>query len=130
MPQRVRARRFASMLVVSQATVDAELPYLARDIENYLALSMTEIKEKLGERHVLARRAWDHLEQMLPALPERDMMAVRALLFRDLFHALHLYVTNLRTRTEIGAAATFSAPTTTVGSSTEDSFSEWLFGDP
>src|SRR5882757_603037 len=89
MSRKKTARRFVPRYpVVTQSVVDDEAKYLAREVEDLLVLSLTEVRKFTDERYALARNAWTELQQSIASLPELDGEALRANVFRDIFHTL------------------------------------------
>lgn len=89
MPRKNTARRFVPRYpAVSQSVVNEEAKYLAREVEDLLVLSLAEVRKFSDERYALATNAWTELQQSIASLPEIDAEALRAILFRDIFHAL------------------------------------------
>lgn len=127
MPGRKKARRFEPRYGVTQAAIDVEAGYLAKEVENYRLLASSDVSAKLTKRHADSKDSWDHLQLLLDSSAERDRQVLQSLLFRDLYLVLELYVTYLRSIQS--NAATVSGPAPKKPSSPSLPFSEWLF-DP
>ena len=117
MPRRKFARRFDPPFGVSQSTIDVEATYVAKEVENYLLLSTTDLEEKLGERRRLMSRVHDELEVFMAGLSERQRLTLLLIMYRDCHHMGVLYRTYLKSddQPEISehvAAAPLPTPTT------------------
>jgi len=117
-------RRFEPLYGVSRPMIEAEAKHLAREVESYLRLSLTDLRQKLTERG----EKWNHADEALHAvvltLPERDRLAVQCLLVRDLHHILELYLEYAR-RCQPEAPAPLKPAEVDVP---RQPFGEWLFG--
>lgn len=96
MPPPKLARRFEPRYGVSQSVLEAESRYVARELEDYLLLSVNELRQKLRERQGLLATAGEDLQASLNPLPDRHRLALRCMLARDLVHVAALYQTFLR----------------------------------
>lgn len=120
-----RARRFEARYGVSQAVIDLEAKYVNRELEDYEVLAPNDVEAKRTDLHQASREKWEHLQLLLAALPEHECRIVQALLFRDIYFLLELYVASIRQR--------HPEPSTQAASSTHgkspgaEPFSEWLF---
>ena len=126
MPRQKLARRFEPRAGVSQLAIDAEAKYVAREVEDYLLYSITDLKEKLAERRRLLDQVQQELEQLLVNLPERQHLAVQCILHRDFHHMGVLYRTYLagEGRPPGDEEATIKTP-----EPVPLPFRNWLFGD-
>lgn len=125
MPRKIRARRFSALAFVSQSIIEAELPYFAREIENYRVLSPTDLQEKRSHNHDLARRNWEQIQLYLPSLNAHERSALQSILFRDLVHITALVMVYLKDKSPVASPR---QPVSIITTTTEDKFNEWLFG--
>ena len=79
MARRKLARRFEPRGGVSQSMVEAEARYVARELEDYLLLSIKDLRQKLAERHRKTADLETHLQSVFSALPDRERLALRTL---------------------------------------------------
>jgi hypothetical protein len=123
MPKPTRSRRFNEPRCgVSQAMMDAETKELAREFDSYLLLALADAKEKMRERLRAYEQADASLHAIVDLLPEREQIAIKCMICRDLHLVVALYLTYLGTMQS-------ELPTTVLSVSTPASpFSEWLFG--
>lgn len=95
MPRLVR--RFEPRCGVTRPMIEAEAKYVGREMESYLRLSTSDLRQKLLERG----EAWHHADEALHAsvlgLAEHERLALQCLLVRDLHFILELYLEHLRT---------------------------------
>ncbi len=61
-------------------------------LEDYLLLSVQDLRKKLGERQSQTRIADEELQAILSRLPDRERLAIRAMFCRDLWHIAKLYL--------------------------------------
>jgi hypothetical protein len=94
-----RVRRFEPQGGVSRPMIEAEAKYVAREMENYLLLSMNDLKQKLAERGAQWNQADESLHAMVSLLPGRERLALQSMLVRDMMLLLELYLEYVR-RTE------------------------------
>lgn len=120
-------RRFKSPLPVSREMVEHEARYVAKEVDDYLLLSLNELRRLLEERRAALRLASDALELKLRVLPDHELAAVQAMLVRDTYHLAELYLAHVRTRVASGEVPTTVAPPRV---EIQLPFSEWLFGSP
>jgi hypothetical protein len=125
MPRRKTLRRFDPRGVVSQIVVDDEAKQLAREVEDYAVYARSDIEAKLVERYANTEHAWRQLKEFLSATAEHERLIIRCLLFRDLYHVLALYLSNVRKLQPERAAAPV-APESVPDAN--EKFAEWLFG--
>jgi hypothetical protein len=102
--------------------LEAEAKALAREVDNYLVLSTTDLREKLSKRGAAWNQADEALHTIVAALPERNRLALQCLLIRDLHHILELYLEHARS-TQPEAISLPAAPQDIL----RTPFSEWLF---
>jgi hypothetical protein len=122
MPKPTRSRRFPEPRCgVSQAMIEAEAKELARELDSYLRMSLAENKERMRERLKAYEQADASLHAAVERLPEREQVAIKCMIGRDLHLVAELYRTYLSTfqpesTVPLAAIVAPSAP-----------FSEWLF---
>jgi hypothetical protein len=125
MPKVKKSRHFNEpQCGVSRAVIEFECKSVGREMENYLLLALAETKTMMAERLRSYEQADASLHEVVQRLPEREQVAVKCLIARDLHLVVELYLEYLRPRcSESPAPAPIiqaqSAPTP---------FSEWLFG--
>jgi hypothetical protein len=117
-----RVRRFEPQGGVSRPMIEAEVKYVAREMDNYLLLSMNDLKQKLAERGAQWNQADESLHTMVSLMPERERLALRCMLVRDMMLLLELYLEYVRT-TQPEAPPPLAPVDVPRGP-----FSEWLFG--
>ena len=109
--------------------VDIEAGYVAREHQDYLTLSLNDLRQKLHE----LRGKWGHADQTAEALvrclPEREALAFQCLMVRDLFLVLELYNSCLQTDRESDPSQpVIPAPTPRpLAAEKALPFNEWLF---
>jgi hypothetical protein len=96
MPRPKLARRFEPRFGVSQSMLDAESRYVAKELEDYLLLSINDLRESLKERQSVLGREEGILQDMLRLLPDHQRLALRCMLARDVSHIAALYQVFLR----------------------------------
>lgn len=122
MPKPIRSRRFHEPRCgVSQAMIEAETKELAREFDSYLLLSLAENKEKMRERLRAYEQADASLHAAVDRLAEREQIAIKCMIGRDLHLIVELYLGYLRT---LQPASPVPAPPV---DSPASIFSEWLF---
>jgi hypothetical protein len=110
--------------VVSQAAVDEEAKHLKREVESNLSLSTNDIRERVDTRYRELEQAWQGVNALLASLPDRDVEAIRAILFRDLRHVLECTLSFGRLHQTEGTVKIVPNP---VAEQRRDLFSEFLF---
>jgi hypothetical protein len=118
-----RVRRFEPQGGVSRPMIEAEAKYVAREMDNYLLLSLNDLKQKLTERGAQWNQADESLHAMVSLLPERERLALQSMLVRDMMFLLELYLEYVRT-TQPEAPPPIKPPVDVPRAP----FSEWLFG--
>ena len=96
MPRRNLARRFEPRYGIGQSTLDAEAKWVERELEDQLVNSTNELRERLSELHTKMAAAEEGLKTTLGRLPDRERLALKCMLARDVFHVAVLYETFLR----------------------------------
>lgn len=117
-------RRFKPQSGVSRPMIEAEAKHVAREMDSYLRLSLTDLRDKLAERGEKWNHADEALHAAVTALSERERLAVQCILVRDFHHILELYLEYVR-------SCQPEAPAPAMPSAAEiprQPFSEWLFG--
>jgi hypothetical protein len=117
-----RVRRFDPQGGVSRPMIEAEAKYVAREMDNYLLLSMNDLKQKLAERGGQWNQADESLHAMVSLMPERQRLALQCMLVRDMLFLLELYLEYVRTTQPEGP------PAPTPAEVPRTPFGEWLFG--
>lgn len=92
MARKKLARRFDPRGGVSQSMVDAESRYVAKELEDYLLLSITDLRDALGKRQRSVEEHEDQLQQFFAVLADRERLALRCMLARDISHIAALYI--------------------------------------
>lgn len=119
-----RSRRFNEPRCgVSEAMIEAETKELGREFDSYLLLSLTDAKEKMRERLRAYEQADASLHALVDRLPERERVAIKCMIGRDLHLVAELYLVYLR-----GLQIESPISLTPVLATPESPFSEWLFG--
>lgn len=95
MPRKKRLRRFEPRFGVSQPMLDEESKWVKQELDNYLLLSVHELKEMLATRQTLLVTHDANLSCRLSRLPERDRLAMQCMLTRDCVHIGMLYETSI-----------------------------------
>lgn len=126
MPRLKRARRFEPRYGVSQAILDVEAGYVAREAEDYAVLAASDLDRHRIERHANSRHSWEQFQNLLEHLDEREQRVIECLLFRDIHQLLELYLTFVRPKVPV--SSTTSSPLVRKPERLE--FTEWLFDPP
>jgi hypothetical protein len=124
MPRKKTIRKFEPRFGVSRVMIEAEAKYVARELADYLLLSLCELRETLTKRRENWMLADEGMKAIVRELPERERLAFQCMLFRDFFHILKLY-------SECAHAVPAEGPK---GEPVPEGmpptpFSEWLFGN-
>lgn len=135
MPRRKLSRRFEPRLGVSEHTIKRETGWMVRELEDHLILSTQDLHDRLRMRHTKLVASDANLQMLVESLPERDSLAIRCMLARDLFHVFALYEEFFRNHVGERAVISISAQqqaTDKIHShaptpSTPGDFKEWLF---
>jgi hypothetical protein len=129
MPRHKQFRHFNPRGGVSQHMLDVEAQYIAREHQDYLTLSLGDMRQKLHELRGKWMEADQTAEMLVRCLPERNALAFQCLLVRDLFLVLAVYAACLKTaRDSTGSEAIIPAPTPrSLPIDKTLPFSEWLF---
>lgn len=96
MPRRKLARRFEPRFGVSQSMVDVEAKWVERELEDHLLASTNDLRKRLSEIHAKVAAAEEGLKTAIGRLPDRERLALKRMLARDMFHIAALYETFLR----------------------------------
>lgn len=124
MGRKTTARRFEPRYGVSQAGLEVEAGYLGYEFDDWAILAPADVAAKRSECHANCEHDWQHLRMILEGSPERDRRVLQAMLFRDIYLLLELYLTYLRIKHPEMLNAS-SSPPKTPASPLE--FSEFLF---
>lgn len=127
MPRKKTARRFEPPIAVSREMVEHEARYIAKEVEDYLVLSLNDVRRFLTERLTAWRQANDVLEKQIALMPEREQIALQAMLVRDSYHLFELYLAHVQNRLASGDVPATLAPSMVEA---QLPFSQWLFGNP
>jgi hypothetical protein len=76
--------------------LDAEAKWVERELEDKLIHSTNELKETLAELRGKVSLTEAGLQKTLAKLPDRERLALKSMLARDVFHVAVLYETFLR----------------------------------
>jgi len=135
MPRKKLIRRFEPRYTVSQEMVDRESKYIHLEHADYLLGSIHDLHEELEKWGPLWRQINQIAESLIEQQGEREALAYRCMIIRDLYHILELYCTCMRKDLpeHSGQASVKSAPPKPTRVQEEGSataivpFSEWLF---
>lgn len=124
MSKSTRSRRFHEPRCgVGQAMIEAEAKELSRELDSYVRMSLADNKERMHERLRAYEQADATLHAAVERLPEREQVAIKCMICRDLHLLVELYLAYLRTmhfESSVPVVPTVVAPASP--------FSEWLFG--
>jgi hypothetical protein len=84
------------MIGVSQPMLDEEARWVAKEMENYLLLSVNDLRKKEHNRCQKWSAALSAIESRLAGIREPQRLALQALITRDCYYVLELYLTYLR----------------------------------
>lgn len=133
MPRKKLMRRFKPRYSVSQEMIDPEAQYVAREHEDYLLGSIDDLRKRLEKLRTVWRQTNEAAESLIGLQGEREALAYRCMIARDLYHIMELYCTTMRAALpEVASEA--PAPTAVRRQqppSAEEKvapFTEWLFG--
>jgi len=96
MPRRNLARRFEPRYGVSDPMLEMEVSYVKHEVEDYRLYSMSELENRLTDRHRDLITVEAELEFSLKQLSDRDRLIVRNLIARDFWHIAKLFEKYLR----------------------------------
>jgi len=96
MPRKNLLRRFLPRVGVSQSMLDHECKWVERELDDKLIHSTNELREILAELRQKVSVSEAGLQQVLSKLPDRERLALKCMLARDVFHIAALYETFLR----------------------------------
>jgi hypothetical protein len=89
-----RARRFEPRYGVSREILECEAKYVAREVEDYLLLSLDDLKTRVEK----VWKAWEQADQTLEGrfanLGDSERLALQCLIVRDMYHLMELYLTH------------------------------------
>jgi hypothetical protein len=91
MPHRKLARRFEPRYGVSLPMVQQEATWLAREFDDVLIGSLTDLRDRLSQTQKILLVSDANIQFQIDSLPEREGLAIRCLLARDLYHLSALY---------------------------------------
>lgn len=127
MPRPKLARRFEPRYGVNQAAIEVEAKYVLRELEDHRMLALSAIDSKRIEMLAHCKQSWEHVQLLVEGLAEQDQKILDALLFRDFYHILELYLTSIRIAFPQALAP--AKPTRKPPPPDRSPFNEWLF-DP
>jgi hypothetical protein len=127
------ARRFEPRGGVSQPMLDSEARFVARELDDYLLYSIADLRGKLSEIQRKIAAAEYEVQAKLSRLPDRERLALRCMLARDMYHIAMLYSTFVSTPEVAEATGTASPAPEEIDRATDAPrpalpFCEWLFG--
>jgi hypothetical protein len=93
MPRKKLIRRFEPRYTVSQEMVDREAKYVHLEHADYLLGSIHDLREQLDKWQPLWRQVNELVESLIQQQGEREALAYRCMIIRDLYHILELYRT-------------------------------------
>ena len=96
MPRKKLIRHFEPRYGVSQSMVDVEATYVAREHEDYMLLSVADLRKRLETLRNQWREADEAAERLLHGMNERELLGWQCLVTRDYYLMLELYGTCLR----------------------------------
>jgi hypothetical protein len=135
MPRKRLIRRFEPRYTVSQEMVDRESKYVHLEHADYLLGSIHDLHEQFEKWRPLWQQVNESAEILIVQQGEREALAYRCMIVRDLYHILELYCACMRKDLpeHSGQDAIKSAPLKPKRVEEEGSaaaivpFSEWLF---
>ncbi len=95
MPRRKLARRFEPRYGVSQVALDVESKYVGRELEDQLLQSTADLRKQLSKWNDLTTVAEAELQAKLETINDRERLALRCMLARDIWHIGKLYLSFL-----------------------------------
>ena len=101
MPRRKLSRRFEPRFGVSQSMVDVEAKWVEREFEDHLLASTNDLRKRLSETYAKVLAAEEGLKTTIGRLPDRERLALKCMLPRDMFHIAALYETFLRSSQQV-----------------------------
>jgi hypothetical protein len=104
MPRRKLSRRFEPRFGVSQSMVDVEAKWVERELEDHLLASTNDLRKRLSEIHAKVATAEEGLNTTIGRLPDRERLALKCMLARDVYHIAALYETFLRSSQHVQSA--------------------------
>jgi hypothetical protein len=126
------ARRFEPRGGVSQSMLDAESKYVGYELDDYLLYSLEDLRTNLRTLRQKIATVEEELQAKLISLPDRERLALRSMLARDIYHIAMLYCTFIASSSVIEATGPNSPADEEMNEQSGDpvsalSFSEWLF---
>jgi hypothetical protein len=111
MPRRKLARRFEPRYGVNQSMLEVESKWVERELEDQLISSTSDLRKHLADTRAKAATTEECLQATLSRLPDRERLALKAMIARDVFHMGALYESFLRSSKIVGAATGSSRET-------------------
>jgi hypothetical protein len=131
MARKKLARRFEPRGGVSLSMIDAECRYVGQELGDYLLLSINDLREKLDQRQRNIAEFEPQLQELFASLADRERLALRCMLARDISHIATLYITFLRGANAPQTTGTVNPQPEELNEENEPRpvlpFSEWLF---
>jgi len=133
MPRRKLARRFEPRYGISQITLDEETKWVKRELEDRLLMSTTDLHKGLSAMQLKVAKSEATLQAIFDQLPDRERLALKSMLARDVFHIALLYETAFRLSQSLQQASGPSTPAAEEVDRNDDPrpalvFSQSLFG--
>jgi hypothetical protein len=110
MPRQKLARRFEPRFGVSESMLETECKWLQRELEDRLLSSTNDLRRDLSLLHEKVATSEQQLQATLQTLPDRERLALKSMLARDVFHIAALYEKFLRSSPEIAIVTAESKP--------------------
>jgi hypothetical protein len=96
MPRKKLARRFEPRFGVNQVMLDTEVKWVQRELDDHLLLSLTDLHKNLADVQLKVARVEATLQLKLRGLPDRERLALKGMIARDVLHIGLLYQTFLQ----------------------------------
>jgi hypothetical protein len=110
MPRQKLSRRFEPRYGVSQSMLEAECKWVERELDDHLIRSASELRKSLSDIQAKVATAQASLQETLARLPDRERLALKGMLARDVFHIAKLYELFLRSSQTVQQATGMSKP--------------------
>ena len=90
--------------------LDAEAKYVAREFEDHLLYSITDVRKCLDAVRTQMATSESNLQAILDRLPDRERLALKYMLAADISHIAILYETFVRSSNIVGEATGQRSP--------------------